>query len=209
MNKFEYKILTPFKWFVLENFPFIEADFDALTNWQLFCKLGKEMNKIINSENVLGNQVEELTNAFITLQNYVDNYFANLDVQDEINNKLDEMAESGQLADIIAEYIQLKGILAYNTVAEMKQATNLVNGSFVKTYGFYNINDGGASYYKVREITNQDNINEMNLIALTNQNLVAELITNQLINVKQYGAKGDNVNDDIENIQIAISNNIR
>ena len=43
---YDYKPLPPFKWFILENFPFIEADFDALTNWQLFCKLGKEMNKI-------------------------------------------------------------------------------------------------------------------------------------------------------------------
>ena len=28
---FDYKNLSPFKWFVLENFPFIEADFDAFT----------------------------------------------------------------------------------------------------------------------------------------------------------------------------------
>ena len=25
--------LTPFKWYVLENFPFIEADFEAITEW--------------------------------------------------------------------------------------------------------------------------------------------------------------------------------
>ena len=46
MNKFNFNKLTPFKWFVIENFPFIEADFDTLTEWQLFCKLGKEINKI-------------------------------------------------------------------------------------------------------------------------------------------------------------------
>ena len=102
MNKFNYKNLTPFKWFVLENFPFIEADFDALTEWQLFCKLGKEMNKIINSENTLGTQMENVTNAFIELQNYVNNYFENLDIQEEVNNKLNEMASSGELTEIIA-----------------------------------------------------------------------------------------------------------
>ena len=105
MNKFNYTNLTPFKWFVLENFPFIEADFDALTEWQLFCKLGKEMNKIINSENTLGTQVENVTNAFIDLQNYVNNYFDNLDVQEEINNKLNEMAQDGSLANIINQEI--------------------------------------------------------------------------------------------------------
>lgn len=101
MNKYDYKYLNPFKWFILENFPFIEADFDALTNWQLFCKLGKEMNKIIDNLNSLGIETENLSQAFIDLQNYVNDYFENLDVQEEINTKLDEMAEGGQLAEII------------------------------------------------------------------------------------------------------------
>lgn len=105
MNKFEYNKLTPFKWFVLENFPFIEADFDALTDWQLFCKLGKEINKIIESQNLVGKQAEELTNAFNDLQNYVNNYFDNLDVQDEINNKLNEMAKSGELDELVGKYV--------------------------------------------------------------------------------------------------------
>lgn len=94
---FDYKNLSPFKWFVLENFPFIEADFDALTDWQLFCKLGKEINKIIDSQNIVGEQAETLTNTFNTLYNYVHNYFDNLDVQDEIDNKLNELVESGEL----------------------------------------------------------------------------------------------------------------
>ena len=105
MNKFNYKNLYPFKWFVLQNFPFIEADFDAITNWQLFCKLGEEMNKIIEKVNQAGEQTENLTNAFIELQDYVNNYFENLDVQEEINNKLDEMADGGELAEIINQEI--------------------------------------------------------------------------------------------------------
>ena len=185
MNKFEYKNLTPFKWFVLENFPFIEADFDALTEWQLFCKLGKEMNKIINSENILGSQMENVTNAFIELQNFVNNYFANLDVQEEINNKLNQMAEDGTLQNIIYQYIKLQALFCYDTVNDMKNATNLINGSYVKTYGFYEKNDGGGAFYKIREITNQDVVNNMNLIALSNDNsLVAELMTD-IVNVLQ------------------------
>lgn len=196
MNKFEYKNLTPFKWFVLENFSFIEADFDALTEWQLFCKLGKEMNKIINSENILGSQMENVTNAFIELQNFVNNYFANLDVQEEINNKLNQMAEDGTLQNIIYQYIQLQALFCYDTVNDMKNATNLISGSYVKTYGFYEKNDGGGAFYKIREITNQDVVNEMNIIALTNtNNLIAELQIN-IVNVLQFGAKGDNETDD-------------
>lgn len=106
MNKFEYNKLTPFKLFVLENFPFIEADFDALTEWQLFSKIGKEINKIINSQNTVGNEMETLSQAFIDLQNYVNNYFNNLDVQEEINNKLNEMAESGELQELVNNIFQ-------------------------------------------------------------------------------------------------------
>lgn len=102
---FDYKNLSPFKWFVLENFPFIEADFDALTEWQLFCKIGKEINKIIDSQNIVGEQAEILTNDFNNLKNYIDNYFNNLDVQDEINNKLNEMAETGELTNLIKDYV--------------------------------------------------------------------------------------------------------
>lgn len=102
---FDYKNLSPFKWFVLENFPFIEADFDALTEWQLFCKIGKEINKIIDSQNIVGEQAENLTNSFNTLYNYVHNYFDNLDVQEEINKKLNIMAQDGTLENIINQEI--------------------------------------------------------------------------------------------------------
>lgn len=179
MNKFNYNNLTPFKWFVLENFPFIEADFDALTEWQLFCKIGKEINKIINSTNTLGTQVETLTD-------FVSNYFDNLDVQEEINNKLNEMADSGQLEEIIAEYLQMAGLLCYNTVNDMKNATNLINGSFAKTFGKTTYNDGLGEFYKIRQITNTDVIDNVNIIALNNSaTLIAELIPNAKITAIQ------------------------
>lgn len=128
MNKFNFNKLTPFKWFILENFPFIEADFDALTDWQLFCKLGKEMNKIINSENTLGTQMENVTNAFIDLQNYINNYFDNLDVQEEINTKLNEMVVDGTLAEIINQEIfseiNQKILNNENNINEIKNFNN-------------------------------------------------------------------------------------
>ena len=191
--KYNYKNIPPFKWFVLENFPFIEADFDALTNWQLFCKLGKEMNKIIDKVNESGEQVENLTDAFIALQNYVNDYFENLDVQDEIDNKLDEMADEGTLQEIITSYLQIAGILAYNTVSDLKSAVNLKDGSFVKTYGNTTINDGKGQFYKVRNITNADVVDEEFILSLHDENLIAELIpdNNFVVDVRQFGIKND------------------
>lgn len=88
MKKFNN--LCPFKWFVLENFPFIEADFDAITNYQLLCKVVEYLNKTIDKTNELGSQVEILVN-----------WFNNLDVQDEVDKKLDEMVKDGTFAKII------------------------------------------------------------------------------------------------------------
>ena len=202
MNKFEYKNLTPFKWFVLENFPFIEADFDALTEWQLFCKLGKEMNKIINSENILGTQMENVTNAFIDLQNYVNNYFDNLDVQDEINNKLNEMAESGVLSQIIDRFLKINSLLTFTNVEEMKNSDNLVIGSSARTMGYYTLNDGGGSLYRI--IENNDLANDSSYILLNN-GLVAELIIEDVtISPEQFGCYGNGVNDDTVNLQKCI-----
>lgn len=168
--------IPPFKWFILENFPYIEEDFDALTNWQLFCKLGKEMNKIIQKCNLTGEQVENLTNAFNALQTYVNNYFENLDIQDEIDNKLDEMAESGELTDIIAQYLQLAGVLAYDNKADMKSAENIANGSICKTLGDTSYQDGKGYFYKVRQVRNTDVIDDELIIQLYDENLVAERI---------------------------------
>lgn len=196
MSEYNYKKLYPFKWFVLQNFPFIEADFDAITNWQLLCKLGEELNKLITATNGIGEQVESLTD-------YVNHYFDNLDVQEEINNKLDDMAEQGTLQEIIDNYLQLKSLLCYDTVADMKSATNLIEGSYAKTLGFYSLNDGGGAYYKIRAVTNEDSVNEMNLIAITSDDtLIAELVCD-VANVLQFGAKGDGETNDTTALQTA------
>ena len=176
-NEKKFIKLTPFKMQVLQTFPFIDEDFDAITNYELLCKVVDYLNKTVNNVDLLNEKVEEFQN-----------YFDNLDVQEEINNKLDDMAESGQLADIIAQYLGLAGMLVFNNVNDMKQATNLVNGSICSTLGYNSINDGGKSTYKIRNITNEDIVDEMFIIALQNENLIAELIIDNKLLLSQVGA---------------------
>lgn len=163
-------------------------------------------DKVIPAVNNNAEAVIECQNAIIELQNYVDNYFANLDVQDEINAKLDEMAESGELEEIIAQYLQLQGVFAFNNIEAMQQSEEIINGSFMKTYGFRSLNDGGGALYKARLVTTEDTIDNIHLFALANNLLVAELQETDSINVKQVGAYGDGTNDDSDYIDYAINN---
>lgn len=159
-------------------------------------------NTVIPTINNNGEAVREIQKLIIQLQSYVENYFNNLDVQEEINNKLDEMAENGTLQEIIASYINLKAIFAFDNVSSMKNATNLLNGSFAQTLGFYNINDGGNAFYKIRNITNDDIVDNKFIIALNNKNLIAELIVeNDKLDIRKIGAK---INEDIHDYIIAI-----
>ena len=132
--------LPPFKRWTLENFPFIEEDFDAITNYQLYCKIVEYLKQIADNQNNLDEAM-----------NYVLNYFNNLDVQTEIDKKLDEMAEDGTLEELISAYLTLKSMLCYDTIDELKEATNLVDGSFARTLGYNSINDGGGAIYKITD----------------------------------------------------------
>ena len=189
-----------FRRWVLQNFPFIEQDFDALTDYQLICKVVEYLNKCIETVNTSTEQIEVLTNAFNQLKDYVDHYFDNIDVQEEINNKLDAMVEDGTLQEIIASYIQSQVAWTFDTVADMKNSNNLINGSYAQTLGFHNVNDGGGALYK---ITNSGTANEMDVIAVGD--LYAHLTDYQVITPEQFGAYGDGTHDDAPNIRCALS----
>ena len=165
MNKIDK--LPPFKRFcvTIGNLP--SSYVDSMSYYECLMWLCKYLkDTVIPAVNENAEAVNELIN-----------WFNNLDVQDEIDNKLDEMAESGQLQEIIASYLNVNSILAFNTVSDMKNSENLTNGSFVRTFGKLTYNDGLGHYYKIRNITSGDVVDEINIIALTNsETLIAELI---------------------------------
>lgn len=125
----------------------------------------------------------ELQEKFVELVNYVETYFDDLDLQDEVNNKLDEMADSGELAEIISEYLNLQAIFAFNNVSALSSAQNLANGSFARTFGKITYNDGKGAFYKIRTLTSQDVIDGDNIVALINYpTLIAEKMPDDAIN---------------------------
>lgn len=56
-------------------------------------------------ESDINDTVDDYIEQFNTLHDYVHDYFDNLNVQDEVNHKLDEMADNGTLASLISTQI--------------------------------------------------------------------------------------------------------
>ena len=198
----------------------IESCLQACANWGLIptsfrqCMTWEEqvlwLSKFINQTlipaiNDTTEATQELQALFIELKDYVDNYFANLDVQEEINNKLDQMAEDGTLEEIIAQYLQLASVLAFDSVDSLRAATNIVDGNLVETFGFYNAGDGGGAKYYVRGVLNDDVIDNVTILALNDPTLVAVLIVpDNEVKIRQFGCKADGTTDDTASLQLAI-----
>lgn len=76
----------------LESLSYLE-----MLNW--FCNFLQ--NNVIPAVNNNANALTEVQNLYTELKNYVNTYFDNLDVQQEIYNKLDTMVTDGTFDKII------------------------------------------------------------------------------------------------------------
>lgn len=124
------KDLQPFKKFCMTIGALPSSYLESLTYQELllwFCDYLQ--NTVIPTINNNADAVEELQNLYIELKNYVDNYFKNLDVQEEINNKLDEMASDGTLENIINNNIfkELNNKITLNSENITRTNNNLNN----------------------------------------------------------------------------------
>ena len=185
-----------FKNYIYKSIPL--AFDESMSYYETLCNVLALLKK---HEEIINNNADVLKE----LENYVVHYFDNLDVQEEINNKLDEMAEDGTLENLISQYVLLQTTFVYNNINEMKNATNLTNGSFARTSGFYKYDDKGGAFYKVRNVTNEDIIDNITIIALNDVNLVAELIPPQIIRPEIFGAYGDGIHDDTSSFNLMIN----
>lgn len=98
--------LSPFKKMVVTIGTLPNAFIDSMTYYEALAYFVNYLEKtVIPAINQNGEATEELQNLFTELKKYVDDYFSSLDVQEEINTKLDQMSEDGTLASIINEKI--------------------------------------------------------------------------------------------------------
>ena len=123
----KYKPLKPFRGWVLENFPFIENDFDALTNYQIFCKIIEYINNIITDVTAIEDSIDGVIKLVNDIKAYVDEYLEDItDVKEEIED-----------IKTAINTLNTSVISINNELTELKDYTdNLVSGSFdtLKTY---------------------------------------------------------------------------
>ena len=184
-NQKDYKNLTPFDLVLIQKFPFIEEDFDAINMYGILSKIKDYLNNVIANEQIVTENQQ-------SLYDYVDNYFKNLDVQNEINNKLDEMAESGTLNDILVNVFTTAQSIARDTLFNNIQeafSTCLANNYILFLTQDYTINDTEGleipsiignghtiNYVGVGLVANNKNIENINFINNSESNQYAYAI---------------------------------
>ena len=129
-----YKELSYFKRWTLENYPFIEADFDAITEYQLYCKIVEYLNKCIYNIKLMETAIDDVEKQVADLKAYVDEYLTDMsDVKEEIEAIKNSISV---LTNAILE-VNTKVDQVDNKVANLKDYTDdLVNSNFnvLKSY---------------------------------------------------------------------------
>ena len=143
-----YKTLQPFRYWCQKVLPLVYDD--SLSYYELLCKVVDYLNKTMEDVETLHGDVTNLHTAYEELQSYVNNYFSTLDVQEEINNKLNQMASDGTLSDIIKPLIMstLPPLVVAN-VSDMKDITRtyiLKSNSHIYQYIGNTWSDTGIVY---------------------------------------------------------------
>ena len=197
MRVFKYPFTTfhqmNLDWF-LEQFRELVSDWndfhDTITEeWEAY------QSSVNDRVDGLESDFGELQHDFEVLYNYVHDYFDNLDVQSEIDHKLDEMLLDGTLGNLVKPYVTRY----FNTLSDLSNDTALAEGSIVGTVGYYSVNDGGGALYYIASTAGSG------WSEVLTSGLYAQLITGDVVNMKQLGAKGDNTTDVSSILQSALT----
>ena len=144
----DYKTLQPFRYWCQKVLPLVYDD--SLSYYELLCKVVDYLNKTMEDVETLHGDVTNLHTAYEELQSYVNNYFSTLDVQAEINNKLNEMSKDGVLSQLIEPFItENSNPIFVDNTSSMNDTTKiyvLTTNGHIYTYKNNNFVDTGMLY---------------------------------------------------------------
>lgn len=94
---------------------------------QQTARMYAKVNQLVRIANEQWETIQDYINQFIELRNFCEDYFENLDVQNEINNKLDEMVNNGTFELLFAKYVDPYFETINNDITELENKVNALN----------------------------------------------------------------------------------
>lgn len=114
----DYKNIGQFRAWCQKVLPLVYDD--TVSYYELLAKVLHYLNDVISNINLVGVDMTKLYEAYELLELWVNTYFEDLDVQNEINNKLDSLASDGTLLNWFTPIAtQLSQPMVVSSVSEM------------------------------------------------------------------------------------------
>lgn len=106
LNTIQTVDTSPFKHLIMTIGELPTSFVDSMSYYECMAWLVNYIqNTVIPAVNNNAAATQELQDMVVQMKQYMDNYFDNLDVQQEIDNKLDEMFANGQLDLLFSKYV--------------------------------------------------------------------------------------------------------
>lgn len=102
---------------------------NSLSYYELLCKVVKYLNDVIQNSDNMNANIEALNQAFINLQDYVNHYFDEFNMQQYVNAALDEMVDNGTLQNLIEPYLDRLTQTVNDAIEDQNQAIDNAIGT--------------------------------------------------------------------------------
>lgn len=163
-------MIKPFYFYCQKILPLVYDE--SLSYYEILCKTIDYLNTVISTTNTLTENINDLSS-------YVQNYFSNLNLQTEINNKLDELVKNGQLSNIwqnkFGESVSFFGAKGDGVTDDTEAIVSAFNSA---------INNNGCVIFESGKKYKVNNLNidsTARIIVLGNN---AEIISNTTVKIK-------------------------
>lgn len=152
---------------------------DSLSYYELLDKVVHYLNNAIKDISTAESNIGKLYLALTQLQTYVNEYFDNLDVEEEINNIINRMINDGSF----------QALFGTAKTVEAMQNTVYSADRIITTEGYYTEGDGGDNTY----LTSNESVNELSIKSLRSENLYFTPL--EVINAKKFDESGSTIQD--------------
>ena len=184
----EIKTIPPFKKFCMSIGTLPSSFYSSMSYYEsmvwLYEYIKNELIPVINNNSEV---TQEIQSTFSQLEEYITNYFENLDLQEEVNNKLDEMAEDGSLTELIKNY---SDPILNELVTETEATLSQINTNITENFDTINTLNSNKNYIHISFDDVTTSISQLTTNASTYTSIYDNTFFNYLRNLhNSYGAK--------------------